>query len=458
MNFNIPKILDALSVLKPNQEIIISQNSKAYNELKKAGINDNKISTKDRKQSLLEKYYQEKIIILRKQDSKDKLQNKIRGLSGKKRLQLQVSKEKKKWTKRLERAIINNKVNFFFNNDNKSNHVTGVWNKFLNIPVTTDSNVKQNLTAFPTSKQNKLMEELKDSPIFVVENIFNEIIAGESKNDFYKNFIEKLEGKYYNLFFWQTEDEFKEPYRMGFAFTNPNDALELKEYLEEQFPYSSYEMQLSVKIMSLSELYKLSRTARYMNQIRIIPDINDLGNLLLKFRKKNYIRFHKKQVYGKDFFQGQPLYKLMPVKTNVKAINKNSGNIALTYTPQHDIAFLNDITYYFTNLKDAEEAWSNFYVRYSKVGIPKKPIIEVYNLESLLSDYENNIAETPDKICIVPSKEAKPFIESAYNLEQNKKFSLEDYTILSRSKIGINRFLWGLTHRTAPDKYPAKWW
>lgn len=457
MNFNtqVLNILNPLNFFKQNQGIVIPKDSKAYAELNKAGIDTNKISTKDRKKNLLEKYYQEKIIILKKQDSKDKLQKKIRNINLKNRIQSQPTKEKQKWTKKLEKAIVNNKLEFYFDN-NKSNYVTAVWNKFLYFPKPNSWTIKQNKIAFPTTAQEKLIHELKSSPIFVVENIFNEIVAGESKNTFYKNFIEKLEAKYYNLFLLETKDELKEPSRMAFVFTNPQDAIELKEYLQEQFPYSAYEIKLSVKIMSLSEFYKLSRTATPMNQIRIIPDIKDLGNLLSEFRKKRHIKFHKKQVYGNNFFQGQPIYRLMPVKTNKKPINNQSG--MLNYTPEHNIGFENEITYYFTDLQDAEKAWDNFYIRYNKLGISKKPTIEVYNLESLMSDYEKNLDGTPNKIRIIPTKQAKTFIEEAYNSELNKEFSLKNYKILSRTQIEINRFLWGLTHRTAPEKYPAKWW
>lgn len=457
MKFNTQVLnsLNSLNFFKQNQEIVISKDSKAYAELNKAGIHTDRISTKDRKKNLLEKYYKEKIIILKKQDKKDKIQKKIRNINLKNRIQSQPSKEKQKWTKRLEKAIINNKIEFYFDN-NKSNYVTGIWNKFLYFSKPKNWDEKQNKIAFPNTRQQQLINELKSSPVFVVENIFNEIVTGESKNTFYKNFIEKLEAKYYNLFLLQDQDELKEPCKIAFVFTNPQDAVELKEYLQEQFPYSAYEIKLSVKIMSLSEFYELSRTAKTMNQIRIIPDIKDLGNLLSKFRKKRHIQFHKRQVYGNNFFQGQPIYRLMPSKTNEQTIENKSR--ILNYTPKDDFVFQNEIIYYFTDLQDAEKAWDSFYIRYSKLGIPKKAIIEVYNLESLLLDYEKNLEGTPNQIRIIPTKQAKTFIEEAYKSELNKEFSLKNYKIFSRIQIGAERFMWGLTHRTAPEKYPAKWW
>nr|ATJ02863.1 hypothetical protein [Porphyridium purpureum] len=463
MNFTTPmlSILSFLGLLKQNREVIIPSDSKAYHELSKAGIKASKINKKDRTQSFFEKYFQEKVIILPKQEGKDKLQAKLRNINLKNKT-LQLSKEKKKWIKRLEKAIVNNKVEFYFDNHSKSDYITGIWNKFLYLPRPKNQHTKSD-RKFPAYKQEKLMQELKNTPIFVVENIFNEIISGESKNSFYKNFVEKLEAKYYNMFFWQPENELKEPYRMAFAFTNPQDAIELKEYLTEQFPYSTYEVDLSVKTMSLAEFYKLSKTAGSMNQLRIVPDVKDLCNLLLKSRKKGHIKFHKRQVYGKDFFQGQPIYKLIAAKTNLKPNKEyihNIGNetVYLNYTPQHELIFLNDITYYFTNLEDAEKAWASFSLRYNRIGVPKKPKIEVYNLESLLSDYEQDIEGIPNKIRIIPTNEAKVFIRTEYNTEKSPVFSFKNYKLVWRIKIGIDRFAWGLTHRTSPFEYPAKWW
>ena len=403
-----------------------------------------KIDIENTKKNFVEKYLVERVVISTVDNSRE--------------ITKKYSKSKKAWVKRFKKALINNRVVFDDNQkyiNDKSHPVTASWYKTINFPRPRNWKIKKRDYTFPTDKQKQLISQLKHSPIFVVKNVFDEIVSGENRLNFYMGPIEKLFNWYYKKFLWDPSDELNEPVTVAFAFSNHKDAQELQSYLLERYPYSSKEVGLSVEAIDLSQFYILSRKAPPMNQIRIIPDVMELGNLLNNFRKKRHVHFHPKQIYGKDFFQGSPLYRLKPIKVAHKAKGR-IGTIELNYSPIIDQCLINDTVYYFTSFKDAEESWAKVYKHYKHLGIriPKTPSIEVYNLESLLYDYENDLESTPEKFQIRSSCENYDYIRNALSEPTYNQFK---NSFFARVRIWVLRFLWGWTHRTPPQDYPPKW-
>jgi hypothetical protein len=333
-----------------------------------------------------------------------------------------------------------------------------VWYKNINFPIPDNYYIKKRQYDFPTIRQKKLIPNLKNVPVFVLKNGFGDILTYNSNEEYRKNWINKIVDSYSKTFFWSEDDR---EITLIPIFFNYYDAQELKEEIYNNYSYSAEEIDIQIQAISLDKAYELNRKSEPELQFRFIPDLQELGKLVdfrhrvstvqdnddfkafdqygfadillpdkcalsnqanwSNFYKLNdHIKFHEQQFHGIDFFQGQPIYRIMPVIRKYKN-QEYHINYLHNGNPVN-----NNINYYFTRLEDTLKAWEEFRIMHKKLNLPKKPQIIIYNLESLLQDYElnKNLDFISEKFYIIPSKETYQIVKNIAN-HKNKLTTIE---------------------------------
>nr|YP_010330140.1 hypothetical protein MW505_pgp141 [Porphyridium aerugineum]UNJ17856.1 hypothetical protein [Porphyridium aerugineum] len=342
------------------------------------------------------------------------------------------------------------------NNESKlnNNYEPFIWYKNMNIPIPNDFKIKKRQYDFPNRAQKKLSAQLKNIPVFVLKNGFGDVLSYNSTDEYRNNWHTKAIQEYIKSFFWLEDDR---EMTLVPIFFNPNDAEELKEEIYRKYPYSAKEVDVDVVAISLDKAYELNRKSKPGLQFRFIPDFQELGQLIESIDKlpeanekmanfqvfdyygpsdvslksnntnqhKNYkyshksnknIQFYSKQLCGEGFFQGQPIYRIMPVGRKY-----NNTQYYVNYTKEGN-PLTNSTIYYFTTLETAQHEWDKFRNIHSKLKLPKKPKILAYNLESLLLDYELNQSPNfvAENFIIVSNYETYKAIKSNLGMQKQR--------------------------------------
>jgi len=223
----------------------------------------------------------------------------------------------------------------------------------------------------------------------------------------------------------------------GLFFINPNDALEYKNYIQGNYQNSSRDSNMYISINSLKYYYKLISSS-YSFDFRLIPDLKEISDFLYRYKSYRHISINKNQIYGKNYFKGQPIYIIQPVyarhkSTNlVKKINYNYFNSS-------------NSNYYpaiFLNYENSILAWRNFKDQNNDYDLPLSPPISVYNLEDFIYYYAQQ-----KKILIVPGLQT---YASVKNYIINKSSLTLPQKIVNQAmftKKIVERILWSLTSR-----------
>jgi len=299
---------------------------------------------------------------------------------------------------------------------------------------------------FPNKVQSFLVKKLKNNefPIFSVVNRFNQIIISEPSDELIrnKNFVNTIYQWYYHNFLWKKDHI---PVYEGLFFINPQDACEYMNYIETQSMCFSKQKDLNIFIGSLDFYYRTVRTSPPKVQFRLIPDLRELGELIYKYKYKENINFHNQQRYGRDYFQGQPIYFIQSVLAKNKQTKqidliKYSYNIKTGQLVQPYEAI-------FMNYETALIAWKKFREQLSYYNLPDTPRVIVYNLEDFLKTCEKNNQIEKRNIVFVPAQETYHFIKQ----EKNKKSRLAIPQIIASKilyiKVLTTRIIWSLTSR-----------
>nr|ARO91164.1 conserved hypothetical plastid protein [Flintiella sanguinaria] len=427
---------------------LFNQEKISYN-LPKTNVENidlSQITIEETKRSFIEKHFLETLIISNSSD------NENNDRFGDKDI-----KEKKAFQKEFTNTLFNGRIEINIETNNNEienpplNSIKYIWNKCINLlnqNSPEDELRKETKNRFPNIKQKKLMENLKYTPIFVIKNGFNQMIMGFPEQEFRKNWLDQLYDIYKNKYLLNTERD-KYPTSFGFLFVNPNDAIELKEYIYKKYPYSSKQMDIQVYPISLQDGYKFNRTSRTRIQFRFIPDFTEISNLLSNCKNDKNIIFDPRQKYGKDYFQGQPIYQIMPF-----SVKQSGKEILLEYSGKID-PFTNKRKFLFTNLEGLKYAWEEFRERFPNLKLPKKPKIIVYNLESFLKDYEMNITQISEDFAIITNKTAitrtKDIANQKIYMNGVEAFSHKIYPKVLSIKVWAERMLWALKSKQAPE-------
>nr|YP_009297968.1 hypothetical protein Plocam_070 [Plocamium cartilagineum]AOM67906.1 hypothetical protein Plocam_070 [Plocamium cartilagineum] len=364
--------------------------------------------------------------------------------------------QSKKFLLNFSKALMTGRIDSSLNSSllvskvqSNSTYVKYIWRKGINLSF--PLNILQDFFTykknnFLSKNQIILIQKLKKNqfPIFTVVNGFNQIIIAEPSEEIILN--QSLINKIYK---WYTDfllkKKYSQPLYEGLFFMNPYDALEYSNFIKNKYPNSNKENHLKVFSSRLDFYYKQVRTSLPKIQFRLIPDLQELSQLIYKYRYYKNIYFHSSQKYNKDSFQGQPIYFIQPIfAINKKTKKMDLINFNYQLNEKHAMKQYEAI---FINYKTAVLAWKKFCHESKDYNLPLNPKIMVYNLEDFLKTCECNSQIKQRNLLFIPTKESYKFMyKRKSETFKNKIIQIFSSKILF-IKVFSKRLIWSLTSR-----------
>nr|YP_010338012.1 hypothetical protein MW591_pgp018 [Timspurckia oligopyrenoides]UNJ17597.1 hypothetical protein [Timspurckia oligopyrenoides] len=413
-------------------------------------INTDKITSTDlsqseAKRSLVEKYLRETLIISSVDKSSvrrvaDELKDgklNLSQLDTYYKLSDALFKEKLRVAMSLEEKQENKKTAKDYPDSIKQ-----TWEKLINPKVLIEAYRKGSIKQPLNDKQENLANRLSSTPVFVLTNNLDHMIMGFRPEDLKKNIFDNFQGNKYD-----SSDNVTD--RISFFFFNPNDALDLKNSITSLHKYTSNQIGVNLQPVGLDEAYRFNRMEPSGTEFRFIPDFDEIVNLLFIYKKYKNIKFDHRQKYGKDYFQGQPIYKILPLRKKIDGQTQ-----ILEYTGKYNPLSSKHI-FFFTNFKSLEYAWQEFRQRNQVLNLPKTPQVIVYNLEGLLKDYEKKNVDDQNNFSIVTNNAGISLVKE-YSENQQVYYNFTDVVAhkfkyqLTWLKIWVDRLIWALRNRDYP--------
>nr|YP_009243894.1 hypothetical protein Sdur_083 [Sporolithon durum]AMK96136.1 hypothetical protein Sdur_083 [Sporolithon durum] len=307
-----------------------------------------------------------------------------------------------------------------------------IWRKGINLrPPLILSLFKQNINYIDNKKFLSNLQ-FNQFPVFTIVNKWEQLIISEPPGELIVN--KSILGKLYRWYIVNLTNgyHFKPVYQAWF-FINYEDAHEYYNYIKKTYLISESQNELRIFPCNLEVFYQMSRTSSNLVQFRLIPNLNEVGNLVNKYKKYKNISFDKKQIYGKDYFQGQPIYIIDYGRSNQSyhyIVYKDSKQI--TYTP------------IFTTYKSAVEFWEKYIHQNSPRELGKKLQLTVYNLENFLRDQSHKTAELQQSFLIIPSKSSYQTIKLQKNHKDGNLISMKKLINFSYIKLFMHRIICSL--------------
>lgn len=316
-------------------------------------------------------------------------------------------------------------VNYMYSSQNMSSVVQYSWAKNLQSYYLKFSHL------FHNGSLNKKMDGIKNIldqkidlsylPLFAISNHLGQMIISEPPTDL----ITDKYAKPYSL----TEKHKSNLYH-GFFFTNYMDA---KEYLHSiQKAYSLNDGHLRILTCNFSTLYKTISSFDNYICFRLIPDLKEIGELMKKYRYLRNVSIHKEQKYGKNYFQGQPLYIIQDQDIN----SFFCKNYKLTQ----------DYKFAFLNYNDAKQVLNQL-VNNNLNKKLKENIFSVYNLESFIQDQVTFKNKSSSPFLIIPSKQSYLSTKKTHLQKSNNVFSNNYSDKVSLIALWSKRIVWSLTSK-----------
>nr|QCI05636.1 hypothetical protein [Cryptopleura ramosa] len=389
-------------------------------------------------QKLVNKYWQETIFISKPNVLSDNYINKLKtnGLS------IYGSNDYKNFLLEFSKALLNGKVQVCMNNNvidssifiyNNDIHFKYIWKKGFNVSsnylLNKQKIVKKISLLSNTYIRNSIL------PIFAITNQYNQLVMFESadKRSLQKNNFSEL-----SMFFNKI---YSKKIYTGLLFINPEDASEYQEYISSKYNYSTRSNYIQAFIGQLNLYYKLVYSSIYNTEFRLIPDLKEVSELIYRYQYYKNIYFDQNQKYGKNYFQGQPLYSIK----SILATNKNNKTkVLINYS--YNIKNKYNINKYqaiFLNYKTALLAWNQFKEENSHYNLPNKPLLHISNLENFLNKHNKD----DTNIIFVPSFDTYKFIKNHMKFKKTNNIN----KIFIRNTLSFKNFmtraLWSLTSR-----------
>lgn len=433
--------------LKRNKYILISKwNSYAYLSSKyllKNNLNYQFVSCNFWDQ-FVNKYWQETLFISANNIYSDYYINQLKS-SG---LLINKAGQQKKFLLNFSKDLINgriqvslqkNRVNVSLINTSHDKYIKYVWRKGLNWYIYNLFSKYSYIKDYLLKKRNMPIGHYigtKTLPLFVITNQNNQIVVAESSDQIFLNkYFSSLFKNFYNILI-------SKKYNVGLLFINPNDALEYKYH--SAYKYLSLNNNLlNLFISQLSLYYKLLYSSVYNTEFRLIPDLKEVSNILYKYRFYHNISFDPFQKYGKDYFQGQPIYIIKPMLVKNLYTKQKSKLDYFYYINKNNSLIRRQAI--FLNYQTALMAWKKFSQDHPHYKISKQPNICVSNLESFVKS-QIYLSNHNDYI-FIPSFETYNFISSKKNIN-NEGFITK--TLQTRFLYIHNicrRIIWSLVRR-----------
>lgn len=301
---------------------------------------------------------------------------------------------------------------------------------------------------FPTSQNKVLLNKLKKIPVYVVVNNNKELIAASPRVNDDLSIIEWLSTKYYNWFVWR-EDE--GPVSLGLFFMNKKDS---ETYLHEvckRDPQGAEKAGLQIQIVGLDKFYEMNRTSSPGFQVKLIADLEEMNNLITRYKKNVSYSLNPKQQHSKSNFQGTPIYIVKNVLGKSRVTKKP---IIIEYKIKNSNSKIN----VFFKLQDVYSAWEKVKEDNKDVDFPSSPQIEIYNLESYLLDCEKESAEDLETVKFLPTQESYKIVANHspnINKEEpalSKKLASTINTKIKEFKNIYKGIIWLFTSDTLPTE------
>jgi hypothetical protein len=307
---------------------------------------------------------------------------------------------------------------------------------------------------FPSLLQLSLLNKLQYNyfPLFTVVNGLRQIIVAEPAEElnFDNNLASSLYQWYYDRFIWEKDNSI---IHEGWFFISPQDAEEYKEYIRIKYPRSANLNQLKILCTGIDFYYQLNRISPPRIQFRLFPDLVEVGKLIKNSKHRKDLTFDSRQKYGKDFFQGQPIYFIEPVICK-KLYSNNRAVVNYYYQTPLD-SFKQKYPAVFFNKSVAIMAWEKFKTMMPDYKLPKYPKLRVYNLEDFIKDHESDELTNQQKFLLVPSEESYKRINDITHEEQQNhglyQMAQSSSALILRAKLWSKKIVLSLTSRQPPN-------
>ena len=290
------------------------------------------------------------------------------------------------------------------------------WSKVLQLQILKAQNL------FINSNYVKTVQELLDHrintkylPVFTISNHLGQMIIAEPSKSFY--------GAQYR----QESDHVVNKMYQGFFFINYEDAEEYLYYIQNKYNLSNKD--LKIFVCDFNTFYRIKGSFSKEISFRLIPDLNEISELIKKYRYSKNLLFYNKQKQGRRVFQGQPLY----------FIKYSDGYLRHTLSNK-------EYTLLFTNYNEALGVSSLLQNNSSPPSL-QKPQIIAYNLEKFISDQLNKPDNYRDSFLIIPSKASYIFTKKYHLYRSDQLIRNKCIESLSYANLWIKRILWSLTSR-----------
>nr|YP_010618857.1 hypothetical protein orf478 [Deltalsia parasitica]WAX02870.1 hypothetical protein orf478 [Deltalsia parasitica] len=433
-----------------SNRILISKtyrgNQQISNSLFSKEIENNKLLSRNFWQKLINRYLQETIFLSSANtvSSSYVLKLKASGLS------VYNSTEYKDFLHKFSKELLDEKINVTTSDFNSLNNPVTVqknniclkykWFKLLNFKNLT---INKDLFSIFVNQTSKLLNF--SLPLFIVINNDKEIVVSESTAQLSKSrirfdiysYLIKLNKNHKNLY-------------TCLLFINPQDAIEYRDHIKANFSSSTLSNNIQVVPANMQLYYKLIELNKNNIELRLIPDLTEISNLLCKYKKYNNVTFHKNQKYSYQSFQGQPIYLIESLSVKKKFSN-NTKKMDYSYVVSKDkIGFKYQAAFF--NYQTLMGAWKKFKQENFDYDLPDIPVVCVSNFESFIQ--EKNYKKNYSNIIFLPSLQTYDFIQEHPNISLKHQQELK-YWLLNKSlylKTLVCRVFWSLTSRQ-----PTNW-
>nr|QQP22450.1 hypothetical protein [Cryptophyta sp. CCMP2293] len=282
--------------------------------------------------------------------------------------------------------------------------------------------------SYPLKEDKAILNKLNQIPVFCVVTGQGEIVVSSPRSVKPLNFFTWVYEKYFNNFIWMKDDG---PVNLALYFMHKEDA---ELYLHEicvQDPKGVQRYGIEVQASGLDNYYHLNKTAPPKTQVKLVADLKEVDLVIKKYAKDKSFSKHPKQQYTSTSFKGTPIYLLPDAETNLKIV--------------------------FFKKEDASAYWKEI----RKWGQSKKPPLEIYNLESYLSDIQELGVDYITEIPFISSSESILALKKLHTQEParsqtNDSFNQRIKESLKPKIISLQRFckgmIWLITSETLPTE------